>query len=188
MILGRGDIASVLTDRPDVTFMASGVSNSKETHPEPYQRELRMLMGLPKYRHLVYFSSLCIYYLNTEYARHKRIMEKTIASHFESYTIIRLGNIDWGKNPNTLINYLKAHPEAIIQSCYRHIISIDEFRYWVAMIRIGQKDTMNIPGRMVFVPALARLIKKRVGHDVLLSKAENTRMPQFEVYPNNIDL
>lgn len=159
-IIGTGDIASVLVDRPDVTFMASGVSNSRETHPNAFQRELQLVMSLPRDRHLVYFSSLCIYYAQTEYARHKRIMENTIRSHFPGYTIIRLGNIDWGKNPNTLINYLKAHPGAYAQETYRHIVSKEEFLYWVSMIPVPGYNEMNVPGKMVWVPELMKQLHK----------------------------
>ena len=151
-IIGSGDIASALTDRPDVIYFASGVSNSREERPIEFEREMKLLLSQPRSIHLVYFSSLCIYYGKTEYARHKRIMESTIRNHFGAYTIIRLGNIDWGSNPNTLINYLKAHPEAEIKNVYRHIVSLDEFKYWLNFIKPGTKNEMNIPGRMVFVP------------------------------------
>lgn len=154
MIIGHGDIASVLTDQEHITFFASGVSNSKETNPEPYQRELKLLMSQPRDKHLVYFSSLCVYYGKNEYARHKRIMENTIRNHFQGYTIVRLGNIEWGKNPHTLINYLRAHPQATIHHTYRHIVSLDEFKYWMALIPVPGKNEMNIPGRMVYVPDL----------------------------------
>ena len=156
MIIGHGDIATALHDRGDVVFFASGVSNSDETKVEPYQRELKLLMVQPKDKHLVYFSSLCIYYSKTEYARHKRVMENAVRNHFNSYTIIRLGNIDWGENPHTLINYLKAHPEARIQEVTRHIISLGEFWYWMELIPVPGRNEMNIPGRMVFVPDLMK--------------------------------
>lgn len=168
-IIGRGDIATALTDRPDVIFMAAGVSDSKTTNPEPYQRELRLLMQQPKDCHLVYFSSLCIYYSNTEYARHKRIMENTIKNHFPGYTIVRIGNIYWGKNPNTLINFLRNNPDAHVQNTYRHIVSLEEFQYWMNLIIVPGRNEMNIPGRMVFVPELAESLR-----------------PVYE--PNNIDL
>lgn len=161
MVIGKGDIASVLTDREDVIFFASGVSNSKETKPEPYQRELKLLLEQDKQKHLVYFSSLCIYTEKTEYARHKRIMENTIKNHWPGYTIIRLGNIDWGTNPHTLINYLKAHPEATVRPCYRHIINLAEFLYWVNLIPVPGKNEMNIPGNMVFVPHLFNELHSR---------------------------
>ena len=166
MILGSGDIASALNDtdnglidRDDVIFFACGVSNSKETHPNAYQRELCLLMKQDKSKHIVYFSSLCIYYLNTEYARHKRIMENTIRNHFESFTIVRIGNIEWGKNPHTLINFLKANPYTEPQPVWRHILSLKEFQYWMKMIMVPGKDTMNLPGRMVWVPHLMNDLK-----------------------------
>lgn len=156
MIIGKGDIASVLTDRDDVIYFASGVSNSKCKDTYEFDREMRLLLSQPRNIHLVYFSSLCIYYGKTEYARHKRIMETTIRTHFGAYTIVRLGNIDWGKNPNTLINYLRSHPESVVQNTYRHVVSLDEFKYWIGMIKPGTKNEMNIPGKMWFVPELAK--------------------------------
>lgn len=156
MIIGKGDIATALNDREDVIFFASGVSNSKETSPDAFQRELRLLMNQPKDKHIVYFSSLCIYYAKTEYARHKRIMENTIRNHWPGYTIVRIGNIEWGSNPHTLINYLKANPEARVQNVNRHIISLGEFWYWMDLIPVPGKNEMNIPGRMVYVPDLMK--------------------------------
>lgn len=160
-IIGHGDISIALKDldRPDVTFFASGVSNSKETHPNAYQRELKLLMQQPKDVHLVYFSSLCIYYLNTEYARHKKIMEWNIQNHWNSYTIVRIGNIEWGKNPNTLINFLKANPYIEPQPVWRYILSYKEFQHWMKMIIVPGRDTMNITGRLTFVPHLMNDLK-----------------------------
>jgi hypothetical protein len=40
MIVGRGDIASVLNDREGVTFFVSGVSNSNETRDSEFMREM----------------------------------------------------------------------------------------------------------------------------------------------------
>ena len=153
-IIGSGDIATVLTDREDVTFFASGVSNSRCTDVDEYHREYMLLINQPRDRHIVYFSSLCIYTSDTMYAQHKRTMEAHVRHLFTSYTIVRIGNIDWGENPNTLINYLRSHPEAEIQNVYRHIISKDEFKYWMGLIQPGVKNEMNVPGRMVFVPDL----------------------------------
>lgn len=160
MIIGNGDIASVIIDKENITFFASGVSNSRETDNLKFLRESALLGRQDKNRHLVYFSSLSIYYSDTPYTRHKKIMEDLVSkSLFKSYTIIRLGNISWGKNPNTLINYLKAHPEAEIQKVYRHIVGKDEFQYWLSMIRVGEKDIMNVPGIRWWVPYLVDEIK-----------------------------
>ena len=44
MIVGYGDIASVLKDRKGTIFFASGVSNSQETRESEYKREEDLLM------------------------------------------------------------------------------------------------------------------------------------------------
>jgi hypothetical protein len=162
MIIGNGDIASAIIDREDVTFFASGVSNSREIDINAHHREISLLRQQPKDKHLVYFSSLAIYYSDGLYVDHKLLMENHIINVFQSYTIIRIGNITWGKNPNTLINYLQAHPEAEIQKVYRHIIDKEEFQYWLSKIRVGKKDIMNIPGKMVWVPDLVRDLKIKI--------------------------
>lgn len=155
MIIGNGDIAGAITDREDVTFFASGVSDSRCSDGNKFRREKNLLITMPRHTHLVYFSTLSIYYHHSPYIVHKKNMEEMVKMLFNSWTIIRIGNIDWGKNPNTLINYLRANPSAPIQQVWRHIISKEEFQYWLAMIPVKQRNEMNIPGKMVWVPALA---------------------------------
>lgn len=154
MIIGHGDIASVIEDVTNVTFFASGVSNSRCEDNREFQREFDLLLKMPQHQHLVYFSSLSIYYGSSPYVTHKKRMEMVVRAMFNSYTIIRIGNISWGKNPNTLINYLKAHPEAEIQNVYRHVIDKEEFQYWLKMIPVGVRNEMNVPGKRVWVPYL----------------------------------
>lgn len=151
MIIGNGDIAKVLTDREDVTFFASGVSNSKESDEGEYFREIDLLMKQDKNRHIVYFSSLSIYYSLSRYSNHKLLMENQIRHHFKSYTIIRLGNITWGNNPHTLLNFLRNNPTAERRNEIRYLVDLDEFKHWVSMIRVGVNDTMNITGSMINV-------------------------------------
>jgi hypothetical protein len=158
MIIGTGDIASVIKDKENITFFASGVSDSRCSDMNKFDREVELLKTMPRHRHLVYFGSLSIYYSWTPYVAHKKRMEQLVKDLFDSYTIVRIGNISWGKNPNTLINYLKAHPEAKIQQVYRHIIDKDEFLYWLDKILIGERNEMNCPGKMVWVPDLVKTI------------------------------
>jgi hypothetical protein len=159
VVIGHGDIASVIKDRPDVTYFVSGVSNSRETRMSEFNREIELLMDQPRLRHLVYISTLSIYYADNAYVRHKKHMEQIIRNNFKSYTIFRIGNITWGTNPNTLINFLKYHPEAVIQPVYRYLLSEKEFTHWVSMAPIGEKHEMNITGKCVFVPELAEDIR-----------------------------
>ena len=156
MIVGSGDIASILTDRSDLTFFASGVSNSQCTDVNEFERERALLQQ--QRGHIVYISTLAIYYGDSMYVQHKKVMENLVRQ-FPSYTIIRIGNITWGKNPHTLINYFRNNPHAPVQEVYRYLVDLPEFLHWVNMIRVGQKDEMNITGRRVWVPDLAASIR-----------------------------
>ena len=173
MIIGRGDIASVLTDRDDRIYFASGVSNSKETKQLEFDREKMLLKDQWKKfvnpegkvrddLRLVYFSSLAIFYLNTPYTEHKLQVENFIRLNFPSWAIIRLGNITWGSNPNTLINAMKtkvANGEPLqIQDTTRYIIDKPEFLHWVGLIPNFNVE-MNITGQPMKV---SKIVKKYV--------------------------
>lgn len=160
-VIGTGDIGTVLValDRPDVTYFASGVSNSQCTDIKEYTREAALLGSMPKDRHLIYFSSLSIYLTESMYVMHKRQMERLIKENFDTYTIIRIGNITWGINPNTFINYLRSHPEAEIKPVWRHIVDKEDFLYWVGLALVGERCEMNITGRRVWLPEYVKTIR-----------------------------
>lgn len=143
-------MAGVLPDRDNLLFFASGVSNSAETRHYEYSREEDLLLQQDPDRHIIYFSSLAVFYSDTQYTRHKMFMEHLVKEHFPSYTIIRIGNILWGNNPHTLINYLAAHPKAKIRDEYRYVISVEEFLHWISLIPDWSCE-MNCPGRMMKV-------------------------------------
>lgn len=162
MIVGHGDVASVLTDREDRIYFASGVSNSQETRRTEYEREKNLLLAQDKYRHLVYFSSLCVFYSDTLYAQHKIRMERLVKENFKHYTILRLGNITWGKNPHTILNYfrnaIKTGERLEIKNVYRYIIDKDEFLHWIDLIPPWSCE-MNLPGRRIKVQQIINEIK-----------------------------
>ena len=159
MIVGNGDIASVLPNRENRLYFASGVSNSRETRRSEYEREKKLLLAQDKHRHLVYFSSLCIYYADGLYAQHKRRMETLIKKKFKHYTIVRIGNIDWGSNPNTLINFFRNEKKAgrplKIWDAYRYVVDKEEFLYWVNLIPDWNCE-INIPGRRMTVKQIVK--------------------------------
>jgi hypothetical protein len=126
MIVGNGDVASVLRDRPGAIFFASGVSNSLCESKDIYKREKDLLLSQDKNACLFYFSTISIYYKDSAYTRHKRMMERLIKSNWNHYNIIRIGNITWGKNPNTFLNYIKRKKEA-----GEDIELVDEYRYLI---------------------------------------------------------
>lgn len=159
MIIGKGDIASVLPDRDDLLFFASGVSNSREDRESEYEREMDLLYAQDNSQHIVYFGSLAIFYSDTRYTRHKLKMEYLIKKTFNKFTIVRLGNITWGKNPYTLINYFryqKARGEQLlIRDEYRYVVDLDEFLHWIRMIPSWSCE-MNIPGRRMLVSDIVK--------------------------------
>ena len=154
-IIGNGDIASVLKNiDKDFLFFASGVSNSKETRESEYKREKDLLLEQDIDKRIVYFSSIGVLDGKSRYYDHKREMEMLVKMCFPKYCIVRLGNISWGNNPNTLINYFKNRVEAgkhfEIQDTYRYIIDEDEFLYWINLIPDFNVE-MNIPGKRMKV-------------------------------------
>jgi len=162
-IIGHGDIALVIKeankDKNNFTFFCSGVSNSQETRESEYQREVDLLLSQNRDKHLVYFSSLCIYYSNSIYALHKRFMEMTVKREFELYTIMRMGNIVWGNNPHTLINFIRnkiRNREPFeTRDVYRYVLEKDEFLHWIDLIPPWPCE-MNIPGKRMKVKDIVR--------------------------------
>lgn len=151
MIVGNGDIASVLPDRPDLLFFASGVSNSQEKREEEYGREYKLLMEQSKDAHIVYFSTLSIFYKEGRYQTFKRLMEGVVRDNFKHWTIIRLGNLTWGTNPHTLINYMRGQEgKFVVQPVERYIVDEAEFLHWIGLIPEFNCE-MNVPGQRMSV-------------------------------------
>ena len=163
MIIGHGNIASVLKDRDDVIFFAAGVSNSSEDRTSEYERELDLLLKMDPNKHLVYFSSLSIYKINNRYNLHKKKMENYVRNTFKSYTIVRIEVITWGKNPTTIHNVFKkklANKEPItVIDDYRYVLDKEEFLYWLELIPVGEKHEMNIPGKRYHVYDILNMCK-----------------------------
>jgi hypothetical protein len=159
IIVGDGDIGGFLREhnkaRPDRIYFASGVSNSQETRESEYQKEKDLLLSQDRDKRLVYFGSLSIFYSNGRYARHKREMEELVMNEFPKYTIVRLGNITWGKNPHTLINYLRARVAAgepiELRDETRYVADSEEFLHWIDLIPDGFNCEINIPGKRMKV-------------------------------------
>jgi hypothetical protein len=163
MIIGNGSIAKVLKDRDDLVFFASGVSNSSCVDEKEYERELNLLKTIPNDRHVVYFSNLGIYYKKDRYTQHKIDIEEYIRCNYKSYTIVRIEVCEWVKTPHTILNFFKTQLsqgiEPTIQNTTRYVLSLDEFLYWVEMIKSGVKNEMNILGRKMTISQIVSEIK-----------------------------
>ena len=134
MIVGKGDIASILNDREGAIFFASGVSKSTETDESKYRREMELLDKQDRTKCLFYFSSISVDDIEkvggNNYLQHKVRMEMLIKSNFQNYNIIRIGNISWGNNPNTFLNYIKNKikngEQVEIKDEYKYIIDKEQ--------------------------------------------------------------
>lgn len=164
MIIGSGSVASVLTDREDITFFASGVSDSSCTDKVKFNREVRLLCEQPRDRHLVYFSSIGVYTGTSEYIKHKIYMEELIRGMFDSYTIVRIECIEWGKAPNTIHNYFRRmineNKPVQILNIFRYVVSLDEFLYWMNIIPVGRKNEMNVLGTKMHAVDIYNKVRK----------------------------
>jgi hypothetical protein len=157
MIVGHGTVARVLTDRADRTYFASGVSNSQETDESAYKREIDLLLKQPTDKRLVYFSSLAIFYEDTRYTQHKRLMEDVVKTRFPSYCIVRLGLATWGTNHHTMINKIKGQiargePYAVYP-VFRYALDESEFKHWVALIPEWNCE-LNVTGTRMSAKAI----------------------------------
>jgi hypothetical protein len=160
MIVGKGDIASVLNDRDGAIFFASGVSNSNETRDSEFMREIELLDKQDRSKCIFYFSSITLDDMskNSQYLQHKRSMELLVKSNFENYNIIRIGNITWGSNPNTFINYIKnkkSKGESVeIKDEYKYVIDKEQLVLLTDNLPLTGQNTICVFGRMAKVKEL----------------------------------
>jgi hypothetical protein len=163
MIVGKGDIASVLNDRYDIIFFASGVSNSSETRDSEFQKEIDLLLKQDKSKCVYYFSSIALDISDkvvNRYYLHKLQMEALIKSNFENYVIIRIGNINWGKNPNTFLNAMRNkimnnEPVHIVDE-YRYIINKEQLLLMTDNLPSKGQHQISVFGRMAKVRDLLK--------------------------------
>jgi len=162
MIIGRGDIGSILNDREDAIFFASGVSNSLEMRDSEYERERKLLSEQDKTKCIFYISSITIdnkeKFEMSKYLQHKKAMEDYIKDNFKYYNIIRIGNITWGKNPNTFLNYIKNkiknNESFFISDEYKYMVDKEQLLLLTDNLPLNSQNQISIFGRMVKVKDL----------------------------------
>lgn len=173
MIIGSGNVARAIYemepsfgDIEDVIFFCSGVSDSSCNSGTEFERERQLLRKYIGAKHLVYFSSLSIYHTKNNYNVHKKAMEQTVRAWFDSYTIFRMEIIEWGRNPTTIHNVFRrkiaAGEPVTIQDTTRYVLSKAEFQKWLALIPVGEKHEMNVPGREYSIVEIYQMVKAGV--------------------------
>lgn len=169
MIIGKGLIANQFldSDRDDVVFFASGVSNSSEIDSQQFLREENLVLETLKNninKSFIYFSTCSIYdssKYNSPYVLHKLHIEELIKTNASQYLILRVSNaVGKGGNPNLLMNYLsrniKAGNELVIhQNATRNLIDVEDVKNitlkyvlandWNKIVNVAYKDNYYIP-------------------------------------------
>jgi dTDP-4-dehydrorhamnose reductase len=176
MILGRGLIATAFKnsvfDSPLYVVFASGVSNSMESDPKAFARELALLdSSIAKNTTILYFSTTSIFdptKQDTPYIQHKLTIEKHIREKADSYIITRLPIlVGHTPNPHTLINYMveaireKKKLDVHARAC-RHLLDIDDLVNILVPYAFNPhiKAVLNIPGsQKIMVPVLVSKIE-----------------------------
>jgi nucleoside-diphosphate-sugar epimerase len=141
MVIGNGLVAKrfKLYEKEDnFLVFASGVSNSKTTNKDAYNREIKLLVESIEQHNdkcIIYFSTCSIYDVeekNSLYVKHKRSIEEFIQSNASRYNIFRISNLAGiSANQNTVLNFFYYHIkneinfDLWIDAC-RNIIDIDD--------------------------------------------------------------
>jgi hypothetical protein len=85
-------------------------------------------------------------------------MELLIKSNFQNYNIIRIGNITWGSNPNTFINYIKnkiKNGEPVeIKDEYKYMIDKEQLVLLTNNLPLIGQNQISVFGRMAKVKEL----------------------------------
>ena len=112
----------------------------------------------------MYFSNLGVYYKQDRYTQHKIDIEEYIRTHYKNYTIARIEVCEWVSNPTTILNVFKSQLkqgiEPKILDTTRYVLSLEEFLYWVNLIKPGTKNEMNILGRKLSIKQIVKEIKE----------------------------
>lgn len=145
---------SDFADRNDVVIFASGVSNSKETRPEPFARERQLVedtLAQCSESLFVYFSTASVddpTEQGSPYVTHKLALERLIAERATNHLLVRASNVVGGPgNPHTVLNFFvdrirRNEPFTIWEHASRNLIDLDDV-YNVVTHFIGEPSTWN---------------------------------------------
>lgn len=197
MIIGNGLVARAFEayrNDEKVLIFASGVSDSKNSTAEGFERETRLLtqaINDNKGKILVYFGTTSVDdpdLTNSAYVQHKLLMEKLIQDAGINFHIFRLPNLaGFSNNPNTVLNFLykcvdEEKPFDLWVQSERNIIDIGDV-YKTAHYIIKQADftnnilnianTKNYPVRYIVGCIEALCVKKARYREVAKGSAFN---------------
>lgn len=199
MVIGNGMIATRFMDYQndeERIIFASGVSNSKDTSQQHYQREFDLLKKIIQEfpdKSLVYFSTCSIEdkdSQNSPYIIHKKAIELYIRENVPEYYLLRISNVAGSSNnPYTLLNYfifniLQNHPLIVWKNAYRNIIGIDDM-YAIAQIILAEETFKNRITNIAnpesySVPYITRTIETFLGRKAISTEIERGENYQID--------
>lgn len=159
MVIGNGLIGCVFssfTKNNEIIIFASGVSNSKESNKNEFDREEKLLkttISENPEKKIIYFSTVFIENVKNMYYEHKKNIEEYIKNNCKNYLIIRLPQVvGYLGNNNNLFNFLKRK----IKNCevlnidslaIRSLIDIDDvYKITKTLITEESNQIINIKG------------------------------------------
>jgi nucleoside-diphosphate-sugar epimerase len=141
MVIGNGTMAKAFAgfaDNDEFLIFASGVSNSKETKKEAFEREITLLQEtLQRYpqSHIVYFGTCSVYDTEEQlssYVQHKQFAEQIVQQIAHNYTIFRVSNVVSSTvHHTTIFSYLAYHiknnlPFKLWKNAYRNFLGVHD--------------------------------------------------------------
>lgn len=190
MIIGSGMMArafSAYEDIDDVVVLAAGVSNSRESGPESFERETRLVertIATIRSKLLIYFSTCSIYDPDraaTPYVLHKLRIEQMVREKVANYLLFRLPQVVGNtSNSTTLISFLYSSiithkPIDVWGNAYRYIIDADDVVRIVSYVvdnGISRNRTINVASRPYLVTDLVKTLEEITGNMAVCTHSE----------------
>lgn len=139
MIIGSGLLSSEFKKYShlldDCIIFASGVSDSKETNVDNFEKEKKLLLNTINENQnlkLIYFSSVLTEVIDNQYYRHKLEIENIIENNCRNYIIFRIPQVVGVKgNENNIVNFIKNSIKndnelLVYQNVYRSLIDVED--------------------------------------------------------------
>jgi nucleoside-diphosphate-sugar epimerase len=190
MIIGNGMMArmfSAYEEFDDVVVLAAGVSNSRETRPESFDRETRLVektIDTIGSKLLIYFSTCSIYdpdTAGTPYVRHKLSIEKMVRERVANYLLFRLPQVVGNtSNLTTLTSFLynnivTQQPIDVWDNACRYIIDADDAVRIVSYVvdnGMFRNSTVNVASRPCLVADLVNTLEEITGKLAVCTHSE----------------
>lgn len=202
MVVGAGMIArkfSEYENNASYLIFASGVSDSKCTDEEQYERETNLLSTVMKEnpeKAVVYFSTCSVYdsaEVNSRYVQHKLYIEDKIAKEADRYLIFRASNVvGVTNNTKTVLNFFITQIKSqksfqVWKNASRNLLDIDDL-YIIAdhFIKAGaMNQTINVASPVTYnvtdiVTAIEQHFNIKANY-TLVDKGNKYQIPTEEV-------